>query len=851
MVKRIRLLILISLRVLCVLCGLLPSIHTQPVSINCFPSRPIPIDRWRGEYFNNTDLSGAPVVVRDDTQAGSRFLDFDWKLDSPGKECGVAVDNFSVRWMRTVALAKGSYRFTVAADDGVRLLIDGQVKLDQWQDHPLTAYSVDVLLASGNHKIEIEYYERWGSAAVSLQWEPHPCIATVAPDHWRGEYFNNDSLTGEPVIVRDDGTGELSYDFREAGPSAVCGITETFYSARWSSKAAFNAGVYRFSAISDGGMRVYLDGQLKLDQWRSGANSDSDFDLLMTPGNHQIVFEYRRKSARSRGGLSWKQVPCLETVQDDHWRGEYFNSDNLSGDAIMIRDDGDRQLDFNWAEMSSSEACGVRRDSFSVRWSRAVTFTAGLYRFVIAGNDALRFYVDGELKLDQWREQSASFIVDVDLTAGRHLLKLEYADFGGKASVKLAWQPPPCVAAVPAERWRGEYFANKELSGRPMVVRDEGGGKLDFDWGLDKPHPDCFNLNDNFSARWTRTMTFPGGTYRFNIAADDGVRLTVDGKRLIDEWRDQPAGDFFADVELIEGPHRITLEYYESFGSARVKLSWAIAPCTATVVAERWRGEYFNNLELSGKPVLVQDDGDARLDLDWGLKSPESNCGINADNFSARWTRTAAFVEGVYRFHLIADDGVRVFIDGQLKFDRWRDQMMAETFDVPLAGGNHQIRVEYFDRWGSAALKLNWERHPCFAGVPPDRWRGEYFNNANLTGQPQMIRDDGDGSLNFDWNVKSAGENCGVMADEFSARWSRRLILPAGVYRFTVTGDDGVRLWVNGKKLIDEWRDQPPVTFAREVFLPAGNHRVVLEYYDRSGGATVKLDWQPIEIKRR
>lgn len=345
-------------------------------------------------------------------------------------------------------------------------------------------------------------------------------------------------------------------------------------------------------------------------------------------------------------------------------------------------------------------------------------------------------------------------------------------------------------------------------------------------------------------------MTYPAGTYRFKLTADDGVRLIVDGKRLIDEWRDQPAGDFFADVELTEGPHRIALEYYESFGSARVKLSWTIAPCTAVVAAERWRGEYFNHLELSGKPALVQDEGDGRLNFDWGLKSPERSCGVTTDNFSARWTRTAVFVGGVYRFNIAADDGVRIFIDGQLKFDRWRDQMLTETFDVLFSGGNHQIRVEYFDRWGSAALKFGWERHPCFADVPPERWRGEYFNNTNLTGQPQMIRDDGDGFLNFDWDVKSAGENCDVKADDFSVRWSRRLILTAGVYRFTVTGDDGVRLWVNGKKLIDEWRDQSPATFTREVFLPAGNQRIVLEYYDHTGGARGKLDWQKIGGKR-
>ncbi|MEP7340825.1 MAG: PA14 domain-containing protein [Acidobacteriota bacterium] len=813
--------------------------------------RPIPIDRWRGEYFNNTDLSGAPVMVRDDTQAGTRFLDFDWKLGSPGEECGGGVDNFSARWTRTVALAAGSYRFTVTSDDGVRLLIDGQERLNQWNDHPLTTHTVDLLLAAGNHRIVLEYYERWGSAAVSLKWEQHPCIATVASDHWRGEYFNNDSLNGEPLMVRDDGTGGLSFDFRQEGPSAVCGITETFYSARWSSKAALNAGVYRFSAISDGGMRVYVDGQLKLDQWRSNSTSVHDFDLLMTPGNHQLVFEYRRRSGRSRGGLSWKQVPCQETVQDDHWRGEYFNSDNLTGQAVMVRDDGDRQIDFNWGEASPSETCGVRRDSFSVRWTRAVTFTAGLYRFIVAGNDGLRFYVDGELKLDQWREQSASFIADVELTGGRHQLKLEYVDFGGKASVKLAWQPPPCIAAVPAERWRGEYFANQEMAGRPMVVRDEGTGKIDFDWGLGRPHTDCFNANDNFSARWSRTVSFAAGTYRFNVAADDGVRLIVDGKRLIDEWHDQPTTKFSVDVELTGGTHRVVLEYYENSGSALVGLSWSVAPCTAVVAAEHWRGEYFNNPEMSGNPAMVQDDGDGRLNFDWGLKGPDSNCGIGVDNFSARWTRNVPFAEGIYRFNVTADDGARIFIDGQLKFDRWQDQAITQTFDVPLTGGNHQIRVEYFEHWGSAALKLSWVQHPCFATVPPERWRGEYFNNANLTGQPVMIRDDGDSFLAFDWGAKSASAECGVNADDFSARWSRRLILLAGVYRFTVTGDDGVRLMVNGKRLIDEWRDQAPATFTREVFLPAGNHRIVLEYYDRTGGATAKLEWLKIEVKQK
>ncbi|HQR31313.1 MAG TPA: PA14 domain-containing protein [Blastocatellia bacterium] len=680
-------------------------------SQTCFPSRPISIDRWRAEYFNNTDLNGAPALVRDDTLPNSRFLDFDWQLNSPSKDCGVNPDNFSVRWIRSVAFSGGSYHFTVTTDDGVRLFIDGQERLNRWSDQPLTTYTVDVQLSAGNHKITLEYYERWGSAVMKLNWQPHPCFAVVSEDHWRGEYFNNDSLTGQPAMARDDGEGDLFFDWHGQSPESSCGVLPSGFSARWSRRVPFGAGAYRFDVAAGVGARAFVDGRLLFDKWNGEATGS--FNLQLGGGNHLLVFEVRG-GASAPVGLHWKPLPCVAEIAEDHWRGEYFNSDNLSGNAVMVRDDGDRQIDFNWLDGSPAESCGVRRDGFSVRWTRSVAFDAGRYRFVVGGNDGIRFYVDGQLKVDEWREQSASFIAEIELTAGRHELKLEYVDFDGRAYVKLAWQPPPCITRVAAEHWRGEYFNNAELAGKPMLVRDEGDGQLNFDWGLG---------------------------------------------------------------------------------------------------------------------------------------SPNSICGLSADNFSARLTRSAVFGDGVFQFKLTADDGVRVFIDGQLKLDHWREQMLTETFDVWMTAGQHRITIEYFERLGSAALKFSWQRHPCFADVPPDHWRGEYFNNTSLNGQPVMIRDDGDGALNFDWNVKSPGGNCGVVADEFSVRWTRRVILPAGVYRFTLTADDGARLFIDGKRVIDEWRDQPPTSFNAEVFLPEGSHRLVVEFYDRAGGATAKLEW--VKIVRR
>ena len=124
-------------------------------------------DRWKGEYYGNKGLGGAPLMVRDD---GNGFLNFDWSLGSPGSPCGLGVDQFSVRWTRSVYFPQGTHRFTVTSDDGFRLYIDGALRLERWFDQGSTTYTVDVSLAAGNHTIVLEYYENGGYAVARLSW---------------------------------------------------------------------------------------------------------------------------------------------------------------------------------------------------------------------------------------------------------------------------------------------------------------------------------------------------------------------------------------------------------------------------------------------------------------------------------------------------------------------------------------------------------------------------------------------------------------------------------------------------------------------------------------------------------
>jgi sugar lactone lactonase YvrE len=140
----------------------------------------VPASQWKGEYFNNRDLAGSPLLVRSD---GDGSLNLSFGQDGPSMACGLPVDNFSARFTRDVTLQGGVYRFSAFADDGVRLYIDGQLRIDKWIDQGETRYDVDVVLSAGSHALRMEFYERTGAAVARLFWNPlnyFPVVNTVA-----------------------------------------------------------------------------------------------------------------------------------------------------------------------------------------------------------------------------------------------------------------------------------------------------------------------------------------------------------------------------------------------------------------------------------------------------------------------------------------------------------------------------------------------------------------------------------------------------------------------------------------------------------------------------------------------
>ncbi len=272
------------------------------------------------------------------------------------------------------------------------------------------------------------------------------------------------------------------------------------------------------------------------------------------------------------------------------------------------------------------------------------------------------------------------------------------------------------------------------------------------------------------------------------------------------------------------------------------------SPTPTPSAAGSWRGEYFNVPDLSGTPTFVRND--AALNFRWGLRSPDTR--LNTDHFSVRWTRTLNFRGGVYRFKVVVDDGVRLWVDGALVLDRW--QVQAETtyqVDLTLSAGNHLLRAEYFDDTGEAIFQFSFVRlgsagqtptpTPSTPGPTPSvLWQAEYFDNDQLRGKPAVTRVDD--KIGFEWG--GGAPVAGLPVDHFSVRWTRQAFFYEDNYAFCAMADDGVRLYVDGVRVMDEWHPSNALSYCTEVDMTKGNHTVVVEYYEDGGKALIYVWWE-------
>jgi|GEM_PF-819641 len=440
---------------------------------------------------------------------------------------------------------------------------------------------------------------------------------------------------------------------------------------------------------------------------------------------------------------------------------------------------------------------------------------------------------------------------------------------------------------------QGVYYNNTVLSGEPLLTRVDP--TIDFELTYSKqplvlsPAPGVVP-EDKYSVRWTgQVQPLYSENYTFSVLSDDGVRLWVNGVQLIDNWTNQSATEKNGTIALQAGQkYDIILEYFENTGEAVTKLYWsgtntakqiipqsqlypvAIAPPAAS--GNGLQGVYYNGTSLAGEPLLTRVDSVINFELTYSKQpvvlSPAPGL-VPEDMYSVRWTgQVQPLFSETYTFYTQSDDGVRLWVNGVQLVDNWTNQGVTEKSGsiVLQAGQKYDIVIEYYENTGEAVTKLLWsspntpkaivpasQLFPANVAPPPpvvptNGLQGVYYNGIGLSGSALLTRIDTTIDFEFTYSkqplVLSPAPGI-VPEDMYSVRWTGQVQpLLSENYTFYTQSDDGVRLWVNGILLIDNWTNQGVTEKSGSIALQAGQkYDIIIEYYENTGEAVTKLLW--------
>ena len=246
-------------------------------------------------------------------------------------------------------------------------------------------------------------------------------------------------------------------------------------------------------------------------------------------------------------------------------------------------------------------------------------------------------------------------------------------------------------------------------------------------------------LLDNFYVGWTGVIRIAkDGDYTFHLESDDGSRLFIDGKRVVDHSGTHEMIGMTGGVKLKAGDHEIKVEFFDAEEDAGCILSWETAGKTREVVpasvlfhqaiggeagllAEYYRteegSEEFPDFPASKAPDLK------RVDKDINFASTQDDWPGTPfkDFFYIRWTGTIRIpADGKYAFFLVSDDGSRLFIDGKEVLDNGGAHSMEEVSgSVQLTAGDHALKIEFFEKDIDAGCKFSWKSDKIAKEIVP------------------------------------------------------------------------------------------------------------------------------------
>jgi hypothetical protein len=128
---------------------------------------------------------------------------------------------------------------------------------------------------------------------------------TCSASQYRAEYFNNRGLSGSPALVRCEGW-PINQNWGTGGPGG--GINNDDFSVRWTGQASFSSGTYDFIAVTDDGMRVWMDNALIIDGWRDQGATEYRIRRTVSSGTHSFKVEFYEHGGDATARFRWERT---------------------------------------------------------------------------------------------------------------------------------------------------------------------------------------------------------------------------------------------------------------------------------------------------------------------------------------------------------------------------------------------------------------------------------------------------------------------------------------------------------------------------------------------------------------
>jgi len=483
----------------------------------------------------------------------------------------------------------------------------------------------------------------------------------------RADYFDNPDLLLPITFTRTDPT--IDFDYAGGGPPDTT-LPVDYFSVRWSGQVrADHSETYTFTTRSDDGVRLWIDGQLLIDNWTLHGPTEDSATIDLPAGEWvDLRLEYFEYNVGATIQLSWSSPSTLaEIVPQDHLR----------------------RLDTSGSTLSASPSTAVANGGDPI----------ALSAHVADGGDVPISGVPVYVQVQGEHDQVAGTDVD-DLGWGLLGVTDASGDVTGDLTATVAEDKPLLVRAgevvvgeispvsfVPGPVAQLQFLLPGETAGPGVAPGKTGtpdqvvlGETQDFSlravdafWNLASTASGTVNLSVTDSG-----ASLPGSLSLSGGIANDHVTWDTAGPQTLDA--------VLASDALITGSVDVNVFDLEIPGL---------------------RGDYFDNFSLLPPPAATRYDPV----INFVLATGSLKAGLPVDFFSSRWHgRVHAPSTGLYTFFTTSDDGVRLWVDDQLIIDNWTIHGPTEDAgSIALeAGGDYDLRLEYFEQGGDATIQLEW-----------------------------------------------------------------------------------------------------------------------------------------------